>query len=166
MRNTVILLLSLTVMVIMSNASKIITYDGECDYDCSGWPYKQCKVTLTYKNGAWKRAGCTSPYYSRSSYRMQSNYPSCTRLSQTVGSECDRCDDVCSQRDGLDKNDYTETGPKYPVAYDPPTPPSPNPEDCFEIKERRVCCSDYGECSGWSRPHTMEASKVHIMRVF
>ena len=122
MRNTVILLLSLTVMVIMSNASKIITYDGECDYDCSGWPYKQCKVTLTYKNGAWKRAGCTSPYYSRSSYRMQSNYPSCTRLSQTVGSECDRCDDVCSQRDGLDKNDYTETGPKYPVAYDPPTP--------------------------------------------
>ena len=144
--------------------------EGECDYSCSGWPYQECKVTKTFKYGGWKSATCISPYSSRSSYRMYSNYPECAN----VPSECERCDDVCSTRDGLNKYDYTEIGPQYPAptinddgygedwysppveTYPLPTPPyslpSPNPEDCSEIKGRRVCCSDYGECSGYTGP--------------
>ena len=125
MRNTVILLLSLTVMVI--NGGNIVRHVPEtvpelpppliavavpapgCDYDCSGWPYKQCKVTKTFKYGGFKSATCISPYYSKSSYRMYSNYPECA----TVPSGCDRCDEVCSSWDHHDKYDYTETGPQY-----------------------------------------------------
>jgi len=141
-------------------------YEGECDYDCNGWPYQECKVTKKFKYGGWKSATCISPYSSRSSYRMYSNYPECARLSTVYKSECDRCDDVCSARDGHDKYDYTETGPQYPeypvpitgyqypapLPTPPHSPPSPNPEDCSEIKGRRVCCSDYGECSGYTGP--------------
>jgi len=211
MRNTVILLLSLTVMVIMSqeddnrnkaveaagtavvgagllegllfgakaigdaikghnarsNEENIVRHissgpapsnDGECDYDCSGWPYQECKVTKTFKYGGWKSATCISPYSSRSSYRMYSNYPECAN----IPSECERCDDVCSKRHGnRDKYDYTETGgmvaapvnvEPYPLPTPPYSLPSPNPEDCSEIKGRRICCSDYGECSGYTGP--------------
>ena len=164
MRNTVILLLSLTVMVIMSqeddnrnkaveaagtavvgagllggllfgakaigdaikghnarsNEENIVRHissgpapstndykEGECDYDCSGWPYQECKVTKTFRYGGFKSATCISPYSSRSSYRMYSNYPECAPTPYG----CDRCDDVCSSWDYHDKNDYTETGP-------------------------------------------------------
>ena len=148
MRNTVILLLSLTVTVIMSNeddnrntgllegilrgakaigdaikghnarsnGENIVRHissgpapsnEGECDYDCSGWPYQQCRVSKTFKYGGWKSATCISPYYSSSSYRMPSNYPECA----SVPSGCQRCDDVCTGRDNVAY--YTETGPKY-----------------------------------------------------
>ena len=43
---------------------------------------------------------------------------------------------------------YTEISNSGPVA--PSSPPSA--EDCTEIKGRRVCCSDYGECSGYTGP--------------
>ena len=151
-----IILLSLTVAVIMSNplsppAAPIRTPE-ECDYDCDGWPYRQCKVSKTFKkDGVFRSAECISPYYRKASYRMLVNYPECA----TVPSGCDRCDDVCSKRDGHDKYDYTETGPKYPTSISPPppqSPPSPNPEDCSEIKGRRVCCLNYGECSGYTGP--------------
>ena len=83
-------------------------YEGECDYDCNGWPYQECKVTKTFKYGGWKSATCISPYSSRSSYRMFSNYPECA----TIPSECERCDDVCSNRDFVrSRFNYTETGP-------------------------------------------------------
>ena len=91
-------------------------HDGKCDYDCSGWPYQECKVTQTFKYGGFKSATCISPYSSRSSYRMFSNYPECA----TIPSECERCDDVCSKRDGVRNSalavHYTETGPGYAVA--------------------------------------------------
>ena len=120
-------------------------YDGECDYDCTGWPYQQCKVTKTFQYGGFKSATCINPYESRSSYQMFINYPECAN----IPSECKRCDDVCSNRDGLDKYDYTASGPVYGTAL---PAPAPEAEDCSEIKGRRVCCSDYGECSGYTGP--------------
>jgi len=123
-------------------------YDGECDYDCTGWPYQQCKVTKTFKYGGFKSATCINPYESRSSYQMFSNYPECAN----VPSECERCDNICSSRDGLDSRyDYTTSGPAYGTALPAPAP-APEAEDCSEINGRRVCCSDYGECSGYTGP--------------
>ena len=91
-------------------------YDGECDYDCTGWPYQQCMVTKKFKYGGFKRATCINPYMSRSSYQMFSNYPECAN----VPSECRRCDEVCSNRDGLHKDDYTTSGaaPHVPIRID------------------------------------------------
>lgn len=127
-------------------------YDGECDYDCTGWPYQQCKVTKTFKYGGFKSATCINPYESRSSYRMFSNYPECAN----VPSECERCDDVCSRRDSLDyRYDYTTSGPAYGSALPVPTP-APEAENCSEINGRRVCCSfygDYEECQPYTGPH-------------
>ena len=161
MRSTVIILLSLTVAVIMSNplsppqAPPSDYSEGGCDYDCGGWPYRQCKVSKTFKDdGVFRSAECISPYYREASYRMLANYPECA----TIPSGCERCDDFCSRKDGHDKFDYTETGPKNPTSIShissppPQSPSSPDPEDCSEIKDRLVCCVNYGECSRYTGP--------------
>ena len=126
--------------------------DGECDYDCTGWPYQQCKVTKKFKYGGSAFATCISPYVSRSSYQMFSNYPTC----ENIPSECKRCDDVCSSRDdGLDyRYDYTTTGPVYGTSLPGPAPPLPAPT-CSEDNGRRMCCSfygDYEDCSAYTGP--------------
>merc|ERR1711862_432446 len=90
MRNTVILLLSLTVAVIKSIPSTPIYLgeDRECHYDCLGWPYRQCKVSKTFKDdGVFRSAECISPYYRKESFRMLVNYPECA----TIPYGCKRC---------------------------------------------------------------------------
>ena len=70
---------------------------GKCSYNCDGWPYQQC--------GMQSRRGfatCINPFTSKSSSQIFSNYPKC----HNVPSGCQRCDDVCSSRDGKDKLDY------------------------------------------------------------
>jgi len=150
------------------SSGQVAQYEEECDYDCSGWPYKECKVTKTFKYGGFKSATCISPYSSRSSYRMYSNYPECA----TIPSECERCDDVCSQRDyGLNKYDYTEIGPQYPVpeaptpVYEPPAPTpvyepeAPTPVYVPGASEPRVC-DDYGFCLPPLRVMTAEEQAI------
>jgi len=52
-------------------------------------------------------ATCISPFSSRGSSQIYSNYPECAN----VPSGCERCDDICSKRDGKqDKLDYRSGG--------------------------------------------------------
>merc|ERR1711971_1443347 len=70
----------------------------DCSYDCDGWPYKQCEMSTR-----WGSASCINPFARRGSTTIYSNYPKCAN----VPSGCERCDDVCSKRDGKqDKLDY------------------------------------------------------------
>merc|ERR1719384_887662 len=59
-----------------------------CSYDCDGWPYSQCEMS-----GRRGSATCINPFPSRGSNQKYSN---CAN----VPSGCERCDDVCSKRDG------------------------------------------------------------------
>merc|ERR1712029_200687 len=73
-----------------------------CSYDCDGWPYKQCEMSTR-----WGSATCINPFARRGSTTIYSNYPNCAN----VPSGCERCDDVCSKRDGKqDKLDYRSGG--------------------------------------------------------
>jgi len=79
--------------------------DGECTYNCQNWPYAQCEVKLTRKNGFWQRASCLNPYYDTGSGVMitYKNYPECGE----IPADCQRCDDFCAWKDGRrDRNDY------------------------------------------------------------
>ena len=104
--------------------------DGECDYNCDGWPYQQCEVTKTFKYGEFRRATCINPYASRSSYQMFSNYPECAN----IPSGCQRCDDVCSSRDGV--YDYSRSGPQYYEYSDP----DPIDHSCYFIDDGPKVC--------------------------
>merc|ERR1711983_446673 len=120
----------------------------KCSYKCDGWPYEQCKLSTRYAT-----ATCINPFTSRSSSQIYSNYPECA----DIPSGCQRCDDLCSKRDGnKDKLDYKKSGPGTPppiaIFIKPEPPVEPEDPDCAEIKGRRVCCSDDGECSEYSGP--------------
>ena len=70
--------------------------------------------------------------------------------SGSVGSVTIRLD---STRYGQEKAPKCSQVGKSHISSPPSqSPPSPNPEDCSEIKERRVCCSDSGECSAYTGP--------------
>ena len=77
----------------MKETSELFVPLGECEYDCDGWPYSQCRMTFSsrFRSGS---ATCIAPY--SSSGQKYSNYPDCA----TVPESCDRCDDVCARRDG------------------------------------------------------------------
>ena len=73
-------------------------------YKCDGWPYEQCEML-----NKTLMATCINPYTipasNTSSGQFFSNYPKCA----TIPSGCQRCDDVCSIRDGKkDRLDYSE----------------------------------------------------------
>ena len=67
---------------------------GDCSYDCSGWPYATCQMSIKSQFGS-ASATCINPY-SRGSNMKFSNYPECAQ----VPDGCERCDDVCAKRDG------------------------------------------------------------------
>ena len=123
-----------------------------CSYNCDGWPYKQCEM-----KGQFRTSTCVNPYVSRSSSVIFSNYPECA----TVPSGCQRCDDVCSSRDGgkfiyryLDggknKFDYRSqsSAPRRPSP--PSVPSSPNRPIGRRPSSSQVCdykCTKTGGCT-------------------
>ena len=68
--------------------------EGDCNYDCSGWPYAQCQMSIESQFRS-ASATCINPF-PRGSSTKYSNYPECA----TVPDGCERCDDVCARRDG------------------------------------------------------------------
>merc|ERR1712141_242851 len=68
--------------------------EGDCNYDCSGWPYAQCQMSIESQFRSTS-ATCINPF-PRGSSTKYSNYPECA----TVPDGCERCDDVCARRDG------------------------------------------------------------------
>merc|ERR1712110_590812 len=67
--------------------------EGDCNYDCSGWPYAQCKMSIESQFRS-ASATCINPF-PRGSSTKYSNYPECAQ----VPDGCERCDDVCAYRD-------------------------------------------------------------------
>merc|ERR1711936_1246425 len=67
---------------------------GHCNYDCSGWPYAQCRMFIESQFGS-ASATCINPF-PRGGSTKYSNYPECSQ----VPDGCERCDDVCAYRDG------------------------------------------------------------------
>merc|ERR1712137_672271 len=103
---SVIIFLSL-VAISLSQSS-----GGTCSYNCDGWPYEQCKMESRFAS-----ATCINPFTSRSSSQIFSNYPECAN----IPSGCQRCDDVCSSRDGKkDKLDYFNSPKGSPPAQQSP----------------------------------------------
>ena len=55
--------------------------EGVCSMQCNDWPYSQCKVQLTRRDGSWQAASCLHPYMERPGpatgwmARKFSNYP-------------------------------------------------------------------------------------------
>merc|ERR1711936_922350 len=70
------------------------TLEGDCNYDCSGWPYAQCQMSIESQFRS-ASATCINPF-PRGRSTKYSNYPECA----TVPDGCERCDDVCARRDG------------------------------------------------------------------
>merc|ERR1712184_198969 len=68
--------------------------EGDCNYDCSGWPYAQCQMSIESQFRS-ASATCINPF-PRGSSTKYSNYPECAQ----VPDGCERCDDVCAYRDG------------------------------------------------------------------
>ena len=86
------------VIIFLALVAISLSSGGTCSYNCDGWPYEQCTVRSRFAS-----ATCINPYTSKSSSQIYSNYPECAN----VPSGCQRCDDVCSSRDGKkDKLDY------------------------------------------------------------
>ncbi len=124
-----------------------ISNDGKCSYNCDGWPYEQCRVSSGFAS-----ATCINPFTSRSSSQIFSNYPECAN----IPSGCQRCDDVCSSRDGnKDKLDYTVNRPRRNPSSVNPTPPrfQPGPSSSqvcdYQCKSNGGCTATY---VGPSRP--------------
>ena len=89
---------------------------GTCSYNCDGWPYEQCKMASRFAS-----ATCINPLTSKSSSQIYSNYPECAN----IPSGCQRCDDVCSSRDGKkDKLDYKKNSPSSGSQQTPQSPPA------------------------------------------
>lgn len=103
-----------------------------CSYSCDGWPYEQCEM-----EGQFRKATCVNPFMNRSSSVIFSNYPECA----TVPSGCQRCDDVCSTRDGKrNKLDYISQSSA------PRRPPPP----FIDSSSSQVCdykCTKTGGCT-------------------
>merc|ERR1711874_595628 len=59
--------------------------NGDCNYDCSGWPYAQCKMSIKSQFRS-ASATCINPF-PRGSSTKYSNYPECA----TVPDGCERC---------------------------------------------------------------------------
>ena len=119
----------------------------KCSYNCDGWPYEQCRMS---SGGA--SATCINPFSSRSSSQIYSNYPTCA----DVPSGCQRCDDVCSSRDGnKDKLDYRANSPRRNPSRSKPAPPrfQPGPSSSqvcdYQCKSNGGCTATY---VGPSRP--------------
>ena len=135
-------------------------------YFVISWPILCIKLALQIVILIWveiiifQRATCINPYASSSSYQMFSNYPECAN----IPSGCQRCDDVCSNRDGHDKYSYTRFGPEAPAKTGgplinlpvPPAPPVDFEKDCSKINGRMICCDIEGECSGYTGPHFID----------
>merc|ERR1719481_2297101 len=74
--------------------------DRNCEYECDGWPYKQCRHKTRFGS-----ATCIRPY-PRPGARMLINYPECGGPPKDG---CSRCDDFCSIRQGKKgKDDYAK----------------------------------------------------------
>jgi len=113
---------------------------GTCSYNCDGWPYEQCRMKSRFSS-----ATCINPFTSRSSSQIFSNYPECAN----VPSGCQRCDDVCSSRDGKNKLDYRvnrQRGQRSPPAQHRPS----SSKVCdYQCKPNGGCTATY---VGPSRP--------------
>jgi len=111
-----LIILPALVAVSLSQPRSVSVRQEQCSYNCNGWPYEQCEM-----EGQFRKATCVTPYASRSSSVIISNYPECA----TVPSGCQRCDDVCSARDGKrNKLDYISQSsePRRPKVVQPSSP--------------------------------------------
>merc|ERR1712170_330464 len=98
----------------------------------------------------FRSATCINPYTSKSSSLIYSNYPECAN----VPSGCQRCDDVCSSRDGnKDKLDYRVDRPisnQQPHRFTPPQHRPSSSKVCdYQCKPSGGCTATY---VGPSRP--------------
>merc|ERR1712137_1166718 len=144
---SVIIFLSL-VAISLSQSS-----GGTCSYNCDGWPYEQCKMESRFAS-----ATCINPFTSRSSSQIFSNYPECAN----IPSGCQRCDDVCSSRDGnKDKLDYRKNSPSRgsqqtqgsPLTQHRPSSsaqhrPSSSKDCDYQCKPNGGCTATFGLASG------------------
>jgi len=113
---------------------------GTCSYNCDGWPYEQCKTQSRFAS-----ATCINPFTSKSSSQIFSNYPECAN----IPSGCERCDDVCSSRDGKkDKLDYFNS-PKGspPPQQSPPASQHRPSSDNRQTGDKTTRNCDY-KCNG------------------
>ena len=104
---------------------------------------EQCEML-----GQFRKSTCVNPYTSRSSSQVFSNYPECA----TVPSGCQRCDDVCSSRDGKrNKLDYrSQSSPPRSQLSPPRHQPSSPPRNHQRPSSSQVCdyqCNKKGGCT-------------------
>merc|ERR1711911_178048 len=93
-------------------------------------------------------ATCINPFTSKSSSQIFSNYPECAN----IPSGCERCDDVCSSRDGKkDKLDYFNSinSPKGspPPQQSPPASQHRPSSDNRQTGDKATKNCDY-KCNG------------------
>ena len=117
-----------------------------CSYNCNGWPYKQCGMSSRFSS-----ATCINPYTDTLGSQIFSNYPTCAN----VPSGCERCDDVCSRRDGnKDKLDYRVEHPS-PIRRAPRQSSSHNQVCDYQCQSNGGCTATY---VGRSRPGKHQGS--------
>ena len=114
-----------------------------CNYDCSGWPYAKCTMSIEYQFGA-ASAECIAPYHHEKRHIKFSNYPEC----KPPPYGCERCDDVCARRDGK-RSRFDYGSPCQPPTCPPPPcqPPSCCHPPCPPRPSHKGHCNY--ECSGW-----------------
>ena len=115
--------------------SDALSQEDQCSYNCDGWPYEQCRMSSRFRS-----ATCINPYADIEG--RQINYPTCAN----VPSGCERCDDVCSRRDGnKNKLDYRVKHPRGQRS----SPWIPQEECDYQCKPNGGCTVTY---VGPSRP--------------
>jgi len=128
----------------------------QCSYNCDGWPYEQCGMSSRLSS-----ATCINPYTDTQGSQIFSNYPECAN----VPSGCERCDDVCSRRDGnKDKLDYRSDHPSSIINRHHQPSPTRRPQRPSS-SHSQVCdyqCQSNGGCTatyvGRSRPGKHQGS--------
>ena len=133
----------LLALVAISLASR-----DQCSYNCNGWPYKQCGMSSGFSS-----ATCINPYTDTQGSQIFSNYPKCAN----VPSGCERCDDVCSRRDGnKDKLDYRVDNHQPSHIRRPPRQSSSHNKVCdYQCQSNGGCTATY---VGRSRPGKHQGS--------
>ena len=132
----------------------------ECSYNCDGWPYEQCAMSSRFRS-----ATCINPYTDTRNSQIFSNYPKCAN----VPSGYERCDDVCSRRDGnKNKLDYRvehSRGLATPTRRPHQATPTRRPQRPSSSSHHQVCdyqCKPNGGCDvtyvGPSRPGKHQGS--------
>ena len=116
----------------------------QCSYNCDGWPYEQCGMSSRFSS-----ATCINPFTDTLNSQIFSNYPKCANV--PLG--CQRCDDVCSRRDGnKDKLDYRvehSRGQATPTRRPHQATPTRRPQRPFS-SHHQVCdyqCKPSGGCT-------------------